>query len=363
MKKFSQKIFQFIFGIFIVAAGAVTYAAYTPITLPDQVSSGQSILSAEWNKIRSALDVLDKRTEAMPTKIYVDEKILKISSELSCVAGQIFVGVDTQGKAKCDYPQISVYSRRRQGNDNGYARKINGKWETRVTCESVKNSDSTPTWKLYSCDSGWVSGLLAQCGTGAGTGCKSISVKVTGSTGNTPVLDLCGGKSIVCRKNTWSGPVAAKSLYMDNAHYNPDLHTIYSWASANFPTNWVLPTTTSPLTFCQKNPTYDGCGGSGLSFGYSDKRLKKNIAPLENILEKIQKISGVSYEWKDSSRGERRELGVIAQDVELVFSELVQEDEKGLKMVNYSHLTAVLLEAVKAQQKRIEGLEEKIFHN
>ena len=80
----------------------------------------------------------------------------------------------------------------------------------------------------------------------------------------------------------------------------------------------------------------------------SDKRLKKNIEPLTGVLDKIRQIKGVSFDWKDGRNGSRKDVGVIAQDVEKVFPSLVHEDSKGFKTVDYGSLVSPLIEAVKA---------------
>ena len=115
-------------------------------------------------------------------------------------------------------------------------------------------------------------------------------------------------------------------------------------------------------------PATCDCGGGGGGntndgdFGTSDKRLKTNITPLTNILEKIQQINGVSYNWKKfTNKGPQREIGVIAQDVEKVFPELVTETQDGFKAVFYSKMVAVLLEGIKAQQIQIETLENRLI--
>nr|VFK39556.1 MAG: Collagen triple helix repeat-containing protein [Candidatus Kentron sp. SD] len=92
----------------------------------------------------------------------------------------------------------------------------------------------------------------------------------------------------------------------------------------------------------------------------SDARLKKDIRPLENPLDKITRVRGVSFHWKDEEKGTDREIGVIAQEVEKEFPELVSTDGEGYKSVAYGKLTAVLIEAVKAQQARIDELEARI---
>ena len=89
----------------------------------------------------------------------------------------------------------------------------------------------------------------------------------------------------------------------------------------------------------------------------SDKSLKKDITPLENSLEKVKQLEGVSFKWKDN---EEKDIGLIAQDVEKIFPELVSTNkETGLKSVEYGKLTAILIEAIKEQQKQIDELKEK----
>nr|VFK02761.1 MAG: Chaperone of endosialidase [Candidatus Kentron sp. LFY] len=92
----------------------------------------------------------------------------------------------------------------------------------------------------------------------------------------------------------------------------------------------------------------------------SDSRLKKEIEPLENPLHKIAQLRGVSFNWKDEEKGTDREIGVIAQEVEKEYPELVSTDNEGYKSVAYGKLTAVLIEAMKVQQSRITELEARI---
>ena len=89
----------------------------------------------------------------------------------------------------------------------------------------------------------------------------------------------------------------------------------------------------------------------------SDISLKENILPLSNSLSKIKKLQGVSFNWKDV---EREDIGLIAQDVEKVYPEIVHTSKDGLKSVEYGNLVAVLIEAVKEQQKQIDSLQKEI---
>jgi len=96
----------------------------------------------------------------------------------------------------------------------------------------------------------------------------------------------------------------------------------------------------------------------------SDIRLKKNFQPLTNVLEKIEKIRGVSFDWNETyekmgrSTG-HREIGVITQEVEKAFPELITTwgDEK-YRAVDYGRLSAVLIEAVKELNKKSTEVDE-----
>nr|VFK40990.1 MAG: MAM domain-containing protein, meprin/A5/mu [Candidatus Kentron sp. TC] len=98
----------------------------------------------------------------------------------------------------------------------------------------------------------------------------------------------------------------------------------------------------------------------GNNVSSSDARLKENIHSLENPLDKIVELRGVSFDWRDKRKGTEREIGVIAQELEKEFPELVSTDEEGYKSVAYGKLTAVLIEGMKAQQARIAELEREM---
>lgn len=89
----------------------------------------------------------------------------------------------------------------------------------------------------------------------------------------------------------------------------------------------------------------------------SDRRLKKNIESLSSPLKKTLKMRGVSYQWKDESKSQRNQIGVIAQEVALVYPEFVHTDVNGMKAVNYAQMTAVLIEAIKELNEKVEQLE------
>ena len=87
----------------------------------------------------------------------------------------------------------------------------------------------------------------------------------------------------------------------------------------------------------------------------SDARLKENIKPIESALDKVKQMQGVEF---NKINNDTKEIGVIAQDIEKVIPELVREDKEGIKSVAYGNITAVLIEAIKEQQKQIEELKQ-----
>ena len=101
--------------------------------------------------------------------------------------------------------------------------------------------------------------------------------------------------------------------------------------------------------------------------GSSDSRFKTNILPIENPLQKVLKLQGVTFDWKTKEFpnrmfSENRALGFIAQEVEQVIPEVVQTENstEGFKSVQYDKVVALLVEAIKEQQKQIEQLQQEV---
>lgn len=120
-----------------------------------------------------------------------------------------------------------------------------------------------------------------------------------------------------------------------------------------------------------------GCGACGSCTSCpscSDKRFKKNIVPLTNALEKLDRIKGVYFNWNDTFKRvyntttSKRQIGLIAQDVEVVFPEVVEKKgSKKYRAIYYDKLVSVLVEAVKELKKgnssltlRLSQIEKKL---
>lgn len=91
----------------------------------------------------------------------------------------------------------------------------------------------------------------------------------------------------------------------------------------------------------------------------SDMRYKTNIHPLTNSLSNVLSLNGVYYHWNKEKFANKeftddRQIGIIAQELEKFYPEMVHTDEDGFKTVDYTRLSPILLEAIKEQQVMIE---------
>jgi len=86
---------------------------------------------------------------------------------------------------------------------------------------------------------------------------------------------------------------------------------------------------------------------AGAYTNVSDRRLKQDIRPLKNSLEKIMQLEGVNYYWRDQSFDSSKQVGFIAQEVEKIFPEVVKTDSRGFKAMSYSQLVSPVVSAIK----------------
>lgn len=109
---------------------------------------------------------------------------------------------------------------------------------------------------------------------------------------------------------------------------------------------------------------------SGQIFTSSDVRLKDDVQDLSGVLQKLKAVRGVSYRWANKNRPQERRVGVIAQEVEKVFPELVTNvsnlapgagsDLKQSKAVDYQALAVLALEGVRELSDKVDELEERL---
>ena len=109
-------------------------------------------------------------------------------------------------------------------------------------------------------------------------------------------------------------------------------------------------------------PNIASSAGRGLANGwflYSSRRWKTNIETINGAVDKVQRLRGVYFDWKENGK---RDLGMIAEEVGEVVPEVVAYEENGkdATSVDYARLTALLVEAVKEQQSQIRELKAEI---
>jgi hypothetical protein len=168
--------------------------------------------------------------------------------------------------------------------------------------------------------------------------------------------------SVMNNGGTGDSNVAAMSFHCSGTwglhmHLRADSYFgIGGWSASTW--RWYVQTSTGDMT------------AAGNVTAYSDIRLKENIKPLENCVTKIMKLNGVSFNWKNLpdivGNPGKKDYGIIAQEVEKVFPEVIHEsahespDGDKYKTVAYDKLVPVLLEAIKEQQNDINNLKQQI---
>ena len=142
-------------------------------------------------------------------------------------------------------------------------------------------------------------------------------------------------------------------------HNNSNLFYILRGCEATASTTWCTVGGVWPFVI---NLETNAITTGGSITATSDIRLKTNIKPLpENILDKVEQLRGVYFNWKtEADMGNARQIGVIAQEVEKIFPELVITSPDGYKAVGYDRLGPILIEAIKEQQVEIDSLKSQV---
>jgi hypothetical protein len=101
-----------------------------------------------------------------------------------------------------------------------------------------------------------------------------------------------------------------------------------------------------------------------VAYSSSDERLKYNITPIENAIDKVKSLIGVEFDWKPEYKHahgyEGHDTGIIAQQVQEVIPSAVRTNDTGFLAVRYEKLIGLLVEGMKEQQAQIEELKAKL---
>jgi len=209
---------------------------------------------------------------------------------------------------------------------------------------------------------------------GAGSGAAVVDAFVD--------LDLSGGSVNVSTVKTNSGDMtfdSAGDIILDaggaDVIFKDDGTTIAKFINSS--NDFVIATDVDDKDFIIKGQdstseitalTIDMSAAGAATFNndvtaFSDKRLKTDISPIENALEKVMQMQGVYYKRNDVENA-RTQVGVLAQDMEGIVPEVVltADDEMQTKSVDYGKLTAVLMEAVKQLSNEVTHLKQQILN-
>ncbi len=185
-------------------------------------------------------------------------------------------------------------------------------------------------------------------------------------------VEVSSGGSVPTGNNN---PTVAE---VGDVFYNTGDDTFYvydgtTWQDISSGDNLGNHTATADIKLGMYSINNDGGSGEGLSFDNdgratfaqdvtvngdfytpSDERLKTNIETLSNVLEKIENLRGVQFEYKDQNKyATGPKVGVIAQELQKLYPDMVTVGADNYLKVDYTQLTGVLLQAVKEQQAEI----------
>jgi len=102
--------------------------------------------------------------------------------------------------------------------------------------------------------------------------------------------------------------------------------------------------------------------GDVVAFSSSDRRFKDNLTQIVTPLSKLSRINGYSFNWNNDKQHiyKGKDYGVVAQEIQEVLPELVQERENGYLAVNYEKLVPLLIESIKELKTQIDHLNKKL---
>ena len=194
------------------------------------------------------------------------------------------------------------------------------------------------------------SGAVTIANTGVTSNVAGTAISVSGATGAVTITNTGVTSNVAGTGVTVSGATGAVTISIGQAVSS----------SSNVQFNSLGVGTSGSATAGEIRATNDVT-----AFYSSDERLKENITLIENPIEKLMAINGVTFDWREgfdevhSHKG--ADTGVIAQQIEAIgLPETVTTRENGFKAVKYEKLNALLIEGFKAQQNEINELKELV---
>ena len=228
-----------------------------------------------------------------------------------------------------------------------------------ATNATYASSSGSATNATYATSAGSVSGSVAYA-TNAGTSTNVSGGSVSATTGSfSGVVSLTGETSTSAALN-----ISGYNTY-GGTGYHTFLSVTNTYGSATNPNKYFRLSSSGTFEIVNSGYTatifqFDNSGNFTASqnvTAYSDARLKTNIETIQNALNKVLSMRGVSF-IKDEQKG----IGVIAQEIREVLPEVVLEnnDENKTLSVAYGNIVGVLIEAIKEQQDIIDSQEQRL---
>ena len=212
---------------------------------------------------------------------------------------------------------------------------IDGNAATATTASSVTNGLTTSNYGSYAVPlaGGIMSGVLTIGNAGDQI---HLHPAANGSAGRTALLRNDGSDFYILLADSNTAPASA------------------SW-------NALRPFSINTTTGVLSSTNSQSFGGTTTVTGTlsitSDARLKENLVPITGAVDKVKALTGYNYNRIGS---EKLEMGVVAQEVQVIAPELISETEEGNLSVAYANMVALLIEAVKEQSAEIAALKEQV---
>jgi hypothetical protein len=193
--------------------------------------------------------------------------------------------------------------------------------------------------------------------------------------GNTNPLSDGGTTTYFCVGNSSSSVtnsdgaivIGKKNSTGGTRHFRIGHTTDFYWASGDFGNNNTIGTWFPQIRCYYSAPSYSlDINLNGIVYGMftntSDERIKTNIKTIDYALDKVLLLRGVNYTLISENT---EEIGMIAQEVELIVPEAVKTKDSGdnLKGINYSGLVGLLVEAIKELNNKVTNLENILKNN
>lgn len=210
--------------------------------------------------------------------------------------------------------------------------------------------------------------------TGSRNGWRGIEFE-SGNNGNVTVMIANSSSSSGFHNNSygWQIEWAGGTLYVGKGAYGGSTATVLDSSNASYAWNMNQNVgTISSVRFNSLGVNVSPSGTAGridasndiVAYSSSDERLKQNITPIENALDKVKSLTGVEFDWKPEYKQahgyEGHDTGIIAQQVQEVMPSAVRTNDTGFLAVRYEKLIGLLIEANKELAARVEELEKKL---